>query len=120
MALLFLVYGDIPHERTWARWLEHVEEYLPSSVVCTEEAYDCFTETQIVKAPKSALDRQWLYTIYVHTKPGYDNRKGYPVGNVFHGRVIENLVQVRLRGLSSCVRSVVAFITSHLLHVHQC
>lgn len=115
VALLFLVYGDIPHERTWARWLEHVEQYLPSSIVCTEEAYGCFKETQKIEKPKSALDRQWLYTIYVHTKPGYNHQKGFPEGNIFHGRVIKDLVQASLNPSTSPYISLAGFNTPYLL-----
>ena len=94
VALLFLVYGPLPQEKVWASWLEKVEGLVPPSVACNEEATQCLKHHSKGKSARSVYDRQHLYTMYVHTKPDFDHHSAYPAGSIFHGRVIDHLVEV--------------------------
>lgn len=68
IALLFITRGPLPHERIWADWLRTATQSVPC---------------QGMNHTRS----ETLARIYVHAPPDFE---GYPVGSVFHDKLILN------------------------------
>ena len=92
---MFLVSGPMPHEAVWTRWLKAVEGKLPAAVLCNAGAMACL-DAMPKDQSHPVLAAQYLYTMYVHTKPEFP---GYPKGSLFHNRAISTLLPVRTLSL---------------------
>ena len=79
VALLFLVRGDMPHERLWERWFSSVDSTVYAGCVPRGSAMPAVCAS---RAGVDAIARQELYNVYIHSSPDY---AGYPESSVFHG-----------------------------------
>ena len=79
VALLFLVKGDMPHERLWERWFSSIDSTVYAGCVSQGSAAPAGCAS---RAGTSAIARQELYNVYVHSRHDY---AGYPESSVFHG-----------------------------------
>ena len=79
VALLFLVKGDMPHERLWERWFNSIDSTVYTGCLPWGSAAPAGCTS---RAGRSAIARQELYNVYIHSSPDY---AGYPESSVFHG-----------------------------------
>ncbi|GAB4818184.1 hypothetical protein N2152v2_005230 [Parachlorella kessleri] len=114
VALMFLTTGPLPHAQLWEEWLGQVAGSLPASALATPGALclkrcrsgrctrDCGPAaacsplcraqlaSQFAVPPNAtALQRQHLFSIYVHAPPSW---KRYPAGSLFDGTLLRRRV----------------------------
>ena len=79
VALLFLVKGDMPHERLWERWFRSIDSTVYAGCMPRGSAAPAGCTS---RAGMNAIARQELFNVYVHSSPDH---AGYPQSSVFHG-----------------------------------
>lgn len=106
MALLFLSRGRLHHELTWRKWFRSAGGQLPADVVvrsgaCGGEAgrqrlaAACGAQQAAADTGPGILARQHLFSVYVHTPPGFAGGRSGAAGRG------SGLVAVRAR-VRSC------------------
>ncbi|CAK0758242.1 hypothetical protein CVIRNUC_002605 [Coccomyxa viridis] len=115
VALMFLTRGDMPHEASWAAWLRSAEGMVPidpaQNALCAHkpDPGKCPWANGVRQSPMGPMG-QFLYSVYVHSGPGY---RGYKEDSLFHGREVPDRVQVRW-GEHSMVEALRALIREAL------
>ena len=76
----------MPHERTWAMWLDGLTNLTAAAVWCNPGAQECLKEAQ--RPGQSVYDYNHFFTAYVFQMKGPHD---FPPGNIFHGRVVNTV-----------------------------
>ncbi|KAK9907953.1 hypothetical protein WJX75_000484 [Coccomyxa subellipsoidea] len=87
VALMFLTRGALWHEAMWREWFRHAAGLVPADVIragnCSSEMFSTMAAWCAVKGPlENAIGAQHLYSVYVHTQPGFE---GFPTDSLFFG-----------------------------------
>ena len=77
VALMFLTRGALWHEAMWREWFRHAAGLVPADVIragnCSSEMFSTMAAWCAVKEPLgNAIGAQHLYSVYVHTQPGFE------------------------------------------------
>ena len=97
---MFITRGDMPHERSWARWLSAAKWLVPPAYANTEYSSSESTLPKQTWTPSSRsltgkqhYLEQALFNFYVHSPP---NHTGYAPQTVFRDQDINDRVQVSM------------------------
>lgn len=106
VAIMFLTPGRLAHERLWRSFFSSVTGALPAQLVHDTAQGGWFGSlrrdrlralqracgAQAADAQHSLVDRQFLFTLYVHHHPRF---AGYPPDSLFHQRSIPVLMNAK-------------------------
>ncbi|GAB4820324.1 hypothetical protein N2152v2_007370 [Parachlorella kessleri] len=111
VALLFMTSGKMPHERLWRLWVKQAKALVPLDAVrryaatssrpgapldparLQQLAQACAArQTAAGELPVSQLDRQFLFTFYIHAAPDVP---GFNASSMFAGSLIPHRTHAR-------------------------
>ena len=84
--MLFLTRSGIPLEVIWDRWFMKIEGLVPKHVLCEKPVEKCFKALQRVEDPKNSIEKQYLFSVYVHPPPSKEPT--FSNDSIFFGREV--------------------------------